>query len=748
MNSGKNIPGEAETILESITDGFFSLNLDWEFAYVNRQAERILERARNDLIGKTIWSVYPGLIGSELEALYRHCAREQATGSTTAYYPDHDRWYEAHVYPSRIGISVYFRNATERVRADEKLRESEQRFRLMTDAIPQMVWIADTTGRIVFFNKQWAVYTGESVETMGTQEMSGTFVHPDDEASTAQAWNTARREGQVLNTEQRIRSVSGEYRWFLVRAEPDRNPATGEIVRWFGTSTDVHDRKLVAMTLKAERDQSRHIFDSMSEGFAIMSHDWKMMQINAVGLHVGQRTTEKVIGRSLWDVWPEIIGTEIETRYRRVMTTREPDTFEQYLPFSNGVSLWLELRLLPILDGGMAVHYRDISERKQIEEQLKEADRRKDEFLAMLAHELRNPLAPISAAADLLRIAPSDEKRVKQISEIISRQVTHMTGLVDDLMDVSRVTRGLVLLGKEILDARRVVSDAVEQVRPLIDARRHQLAIHVSPEMAPVLGDQKRLVQAVGNLLSNAAKYTPEGGSIALRMDVRNDQIKIMVADNGIGMTPDLVSRAFELFTQAERTADRTQGGLGIGLALVKSLVGLHQGQVFARSNGLGKGSEFTLCLPRHAMHGIHAERSPVSDSTLQLAPENGLRLLIVDDNADAARMLGMVLEAAGHEVMVEHSSAKALERALIDAPDACLLDIGLPDMDGNELARQLCLLPQTQASTLIAVTGYGQEPERKNAANAGFAYHFVKPVDTAALASLLAQLAESRNAE
>lgn len=400
----------------------------------------------------------------------------------------------------------------------------------------------------------------------------------------------------------------------------------------------------------------------------------------------------------------------------------------------------------PIRDGngkivGAVVAEQDISERVRVEEALRQAGRHKDEFLAMLAHELRNPLAPIAAAGDLLAFGRLDEARVRQTSAIISRQVRHMAGLVDDLLDISRVTRGLIRLEKTGLDAKRVVADAVEQVRPLIEARRHRLSVHTPPESAFVMGDQKRLVQVLTNLLSNAAKYTQEGGSIDLDMEVIGAHVKITVTDNGIGMAPELIERAFELFAQADRTSDRSQGGLGIGLALVKGLVELHGGSVTVTSEGIGQGSRFTVCLPYVTKP---AERfDPDRVLAMTTGQVKRLKVMVVDDNTDAARMLAMLVEAIGHEVIVEHSSEKALARARLERPHVCLLDIGLPDIDGNELARRLRAQPETARSILVAVTGYGQEQDRRNAIEAGFDHHFVKPVDTGKLSDLLSRIDE-----
>lgn len=376
---------------------------------------------------------------------------------------------------------------------------------------------------------------------------------------------------------------------------------------------------------------------------------------------------------------------------------------------------------------------------RQAVDKLEEADARKDEFLAMLAHELRNPLAPIRSAAELLKVARLEPAQVQKTSEIIARQVDHMTGLVDDLLDVARVNRGLVTLEKKPLDLRRIVTDAVEQVNPLIAARRQRLSLELSALPAWVEGDHKRLVQVVGNLLNNAAKYTPEGGRLLLKTELQGGHVLLSVIDDGIGMEPSLAVRVFDLFAQAERTPDRSSGGLGLGLALVKSLVELHGGAVSCDSAGLGKGSRFTVQLALLARPGRSC--APASDDAA-LPVDKPLRVMIVDDNADAAQMMALFLQASGHDVVVEHGARQALERARAESPDVFLLDIGLPDVNGNELARLLRAQPQTAHALLIAVTGYSQERDRKTAMEAGFQHYLVKPVDPAKLVGLLAGVA------
>ena len=380
------------------------------------------------------------------------------------------------------------------------------------------------------------------------------------------------------------------------------------------------------------------------------------------------------------------------------------------------------------------------AQRSLAERELRAADQRKDEFLAMLAHELRNPLAPISTGAHLLKLLHSDNAQITQTCAIIARQVEHMTSLVDDLLDVSRVTRGLVTISTQILDLRKVVDDAAEQIRPLMGARRHKVVLDLPPENAAVKGDHKRLVQVVANLLGNATKYTPEGGHITLQLRQEDDAWVINVTDDGIGMDARLVERVFDLFTQAERTPDRSQGGLGLGLALAKSLVELHGGSVGAASEGLGKGSTFTVRLPRHTQGSLSA---PVAPAPAGVAA-GALRILVVDDNLDAAHTLNLFLHASGHTVELAYSGLDAIEIARVFAPQVCLLDIGLPDMDGNELARRLRSLPQTAGATLIAATGYGRQQDRERASEAGFDHYLVKPLNTVQLGEILA-LASSR---
>jgi len=374
---------------------------------------------------------------------------------------------------------------------------------------------------------------------------------------------------------------------------------------------------------------------------------------------------------------------------------------------------------------------------------LRDADQRKDEFLAMLAHELRNPLAPIVSAATMLANFDIDPAMVQRASEIIARQAGHMTSLIDDLLDVSRVTRGKVELEFREIDFKDVITDAIEQVRPLIEKLRHRVVLDLLPARAVVTGDRKRLVQVMTNLLSNAAKYTLEGGRIDVLLTARDDRMTVDIRDDGIGMSPELIATAFELFSQGARGLDRSQGGLGIGLALVRSLLKLHGGAVSASSEGPGCGSTFRVELPLSNRVNVERRARERSADNSRL---NALRIGVVDDNEDAAVTLALLLETLGHTVHVSHSARAALAALPAFEPDVCLLDIGLPEMNGYELAAALRQRAGTGQAILIAVTGYAQDKDRERARAAGFHDLFAKPVDLDMLGAALLQIERRRD--
>jgi signal transduction histidine kinase/CheY-like chemotaxis protein len=547
-----------------------------------------------------------------------------------------------------------------------------------------------------------------------------------------------------------VRNGYEEQTWFTFSYSPVRDDA-GVIAGVYCACVEVTGQVLAERYRDEENKRLVTLFEQAPGIVAVLRGPEHVFEItNKSYMDLIGRTD--LVGKTAREALPEVEGQGFFELLDQVYTSGMPFVGhavpldverEQGAPLERR---YLDFVYQPIRDPagdvvGIFVEGSDVTIRKQVEDELRAANRQKDQFLAMLAHELRNPLAPITTAAQLLKMGTLDAKGVRNASEIIARQAEHMTDLVNDLLDVSRVTRGLVTLEKEELDVNAVVTGALEQVRPLIESKRHSLTMQLSGEPVHVLGDRTRLVQVLSNILNNAAKYTPTGGQILLRVTATDDRVVVTVSDNGIGIEPDVLPYIFELFTQAERTPDRSQGGLGIGLALVKSLVALHGGSVDARSEAPGKGSEFEICLPRL---DTDAPVRAVSGGEATAARAQPLRVIVVDDNQDAAQMLATLLEVQGHAVSVEYDGRGALLRARIERPHVMLLDIGLPDTDGYALARQLRAIPELRGITLIALTGYGQEADRRLAQEAGFDHHLVKPADLAQVSTILASVQRS----
>lgn len=393
------------------------------------------------------------------------------------------------------------------------------------------------------------------------------------------------------------------------------------------------------------------------------------------------------------------------------------------------------------IDGAVVVAM-DITDRIEAEKALRKANSHKDEFLAMLGHELRNPLAPIAMAAQLIDQSGACSGSMRETGAIITRQVRHMRGLIDDLLDTARVSQGLIQLDLRSQDLQALIHEALEQTQDLLQQMGHELQLQLPPAPLILRADGKRIVQIVANLLHNAAKYTPQYGLIQLRAWTAPDAVCIEVADNGVGMSEDTLRRAFDLFSQAEREADRQQGGLGLGLALVKKLAELHGGRVWAESAGPGQGSRFTLQLP------LQQARELPQPLVQELSPPParlGLHILLVDDNADAAQTLAMFLRSWGHDCQVAFSGEQALIMSASAMPEVFVLDIGLPGMDGRELARQLRNRPSAAQCLLIALSGYAQPEEQRKALSAGFDHYLVKPVEVDRLDELLRDFAQAR---
>ena len=444
---------------------------------------------------------------------------------------------------------------------------------------------------------------------------------------------------------------------------------------------------------------------------------------------------ERVLGRRLGDFVQSEDRPLLETALATARSN--PTRVELRLLGPEGHGTPAHFALSPLRTeqfDGICLIITDLTEHYRARE-LIASGRKKDEFLAMLAHEFRNPLAPIRHAVDVLRLLEPGDERFGQMRDLIGRQTHHLSRLVDDLLDISRVTQGKINLQIQPVDVNRVLSEGVELARPLIDERRHRLTLRPLIEPARVAGDFTRLVQVVGNLLNNAAKYTAPGGEILASVERDGRWVSIRVVDNGMGIAADLLPRVFDLFTQASRAPDRAPGGLGIGLSLVHSIVALHGGSVEAKSDGAQKGSEFIVRLP------LSAERYDAAASDAEPRPvgRSSRRIVVIDDNRDAADSMATLLQLRGHAVQVAYDGPSGLALALEHRPHLAFVDIGLPGLDGYELARQLRARVRGSGVVLVALTGYGRDEDRVLSKDAGFDHHLVKPVPGEALERLLA---------
>jgi PAS domain S-box-containing protein len=494
--------------------------------------------------------------------------------------------------------------------------------------------------------------------------------------------------------------------------------------------------------LRQSEEKFRLLVEGVREyGIFMLDPDGYITSWNSGAERIKGYTAEEIIGQHFSRFYPpDAIARGWPQHELRVARKEGRFEDEGWRLRKDGTPFWANVVITSLHDSegrlvGFAKVTRDLTDKKRVEA-LEQAERQMNEFLAMLGHELRNPLAPIRNAVAMMQTSELSEPNLRWARDVIDRQVTHLARLVDDLLDVSRITSGRISLRKEPLALTPIVASAVEASRPLIEARKHTLETLLPDEPLMTEGDLTRLSQIVLNLLNNAAKYTPEGGHLRLSVGEEGGKVVIRVRDTGIGIPADLLPKIFDLFTQGDGSLDRSEGGLGIGLTLVHKLVQMHGGSVEAHSEGPGSGSEFVVRLP------LLDAPSP-DDATLQDAesspPTGSRRVLVVDDNHDSAESMAILVEIWGHEVRTAHDGPAALALAAEYRPDVVLLDIGLPGMSGYEVAKRLQELPGLERAILVAVTGYGQQSDRERTREAGFDHHLVKPVKPTHLQELLA---------
>lgn len=490
-------------------------------------------------------------------------------------------------------------------------------------------------------------------------------------------------------------------------------------------------------------EEITHVLDGSGSGFVSLDAQFRYRYVNGTAEQLLGRKRGEMLGRSPGEVFPEARGTEALAILQRVFELREAEETETYFdPWDR----WFRVRLDPLPDGGILVQFDDITQARKTLHDMRESGRHKDEFLATLAHELRNPLAPIRHALELLQSGSVDDPRA--LHRMMDRQLKHLTRLVDDLLELSRINRGKVILQKEPLDVRNAVNAAVEAVRPEIDKRNQALIVHLPSDPAIVHGDPVRLTQVVTNLLNNASKYTPDEGQISVEMDRTEGEVEISVSDTGIGIAEDVLARVFEPYLQGDSLACRDTVGLGLGLTVVRRLTEQHGGTVSVRSEGRDRGSRFSVTLPLRDAPESSSESLPPATRAAPGSPSppsGTLRVVVVDDNRDAADSLRMLLVANGCDARVVYAGEPALDAVLEDPPDVLILDIGLPDVSGYDVARRIRQSDLVHQPLIIALTGWGQQDDRAISAAAGIDHHLVKPADWAAISDILARDAAAR---
>jgi PAS domain S-box-containing protein len=652
------------------------------------------------------------------------------------------------------GVSI---DTSERKQAEAALQNTSSRLNATLAAAEVATWTWDIRTDLVSADRNLArLFLGEHAESRELP-IAAFFeaIHADDLIEVMAQIRKAIASGEPYEARYRVRAAGGGYRFVIARGRAEY-AADGSPLRLPGVIVDVTRQHEAEEQLRASEERYHTLFDVMDEAFCVIEmmydengtvSDYRFIEANpAFATHTGMHGA---VGRTMREMVPDHDEHWFAT-YDRVAKTGEALRFEDE---AKALDRWFDVYAIRLGGPGslrLALLFTDISERKRAEERLRqladdlsEMDRRKTEFLATLAHELRNPLAPIRNGLEIMRLASSKPGTVARVRAVMERQVDQMVHLVDDLLDVARITRGQIDLKRQPVDLQTVIASAVETSMPLIEASGHHLEVSLDGQPLPLDADPTRLAQVLGNLLNNAAKYTLPGGRITLSVKREDAQAVVEVSDNGIGIPAEALDSIFEMFTQVGPNMDRASGGLGIGLSLVRRLVELHGGAVSATSAGPGRGSTFTLRLPLASKPAAEREKEapPAAAESAR-----SLRVLVVDDNVDAAETLAALVEMMGHQVHVAHDGAQALQLAAAFDPDVAFLDIGLPGMDGYDLARALRhALTAREGSAppiaLVALTGWGAEQDRAASAAAGFNHHLTKPADLGAIERLLAAL-------
>ncbi|WP_414571739.1 ATP-binding protein [Nostoc sp. CCY 9925] len=632
-----------ETVLAGIQDQFFVLDSEWRYSFVNERVAEFVGFSKEELLGRSIWEIFPDVVGSEFYTQIHRAIAEQTVVRFEYFYPRWNRWFENRVYPFSEGVSVFVTDVSDvyeelrlRKQAEEALRESEQRFRLMADSAPTLIWMSGVNRLCNYFNKTWLDFTGRSIEQeMGNGWTQG--IHTDDLQSCLDTYVNAFDARQGFQVEYRLKRFDGKYRWIFDVGVP-RFTAEGDFLGYIGSCIDITERK------EAEEGRDR------------------LLQLE------------------------QAARTEAER-----------------------------------------------------------ANRIKDEFLAVLSHELRSPLNPILGWASLLQTREFDQAAVKKAIATIERNAKLQAQLIEDLLDVSRILQGKLNLNMFPVNLTFVIDAALETVRLAAEAKDIQIHKTLDTSVEQVLGDSGRLQQVIWNLLSNAVKFTPQGGKIDIQLQRIDTQAEIIVSDTGKGISREFLPHVFEYFRQADSTTTRKFGGLGLGLAIVRHLIELHGGRIWAESLGEGQGATFTVRLPliKKDLSGKKDNNITASDASPTTEILTGLQILVVDDDVDTREFHRFVLEQAGAKVTAAASALEALQVLAQSKLDILVSDIGMPETDGHMLMRQVKALQADQGKQILAIalTAYAGEINQQQALESGFQKHISKPIEPEQLVKAIATL-------
>jgi PAS domain S-box-containing protein len=733
-------------IVESSDDAILSRDLNGFITSWNKSAERIFGFTAEEVIGKITKQLYPADRRNEEEELLERVRNGERIEhfETVRIHKDGSRVdvaltlsplkdHQGHI----IGASKVMRDITAIKKAREAVRLSEERFHLLADNVAQLIWMADADGSNFWFNQRWTEFSGMTLEQLRVDTKS--LHHPDHHERVNESLKAQAEKGLQWEEQFPLKSKEGVYHWFLAMAMPVKD-AEGRVVRWFGTLTDITKERADRELIQESEERFRMLADHMSQ-MAYMADARGMITwvnrrwIDYTGLDVDQMNNGG---------WGRVVDPAhfngMASSYSSVQAKGEPWEYVFRLRSTTGEYRWFLSRSVPIKNENGEVQRwfgtnTDITEQKLAEEALEESARHKDHFLATLAHELRNPLAPLKNGLQLMELSPDDPDTLETTRAMMVRQLDHMVRLVDDLMDLSRISSGKIELVVEQVELAPVVATALESCKPLIERREHDLSVHQEDAPLFVHGDKARLTQVVANLVNNAAKYTPPGGRITVAVEQQQGEVVVRVKDTGIGIEPNAMPRVFDMFAQISADHRSDTSGLGIGLNIVQRLVHMHKGRITGHSEGLGKGCEFTVHLPLvPVMTASTPEAAPLPKADTMATR----RVLVVDDNQDAAISMSLILKKQGHVVETAHDGVEGVAKAELFRPHVIFMDIGMPRMNGYEACKTVRTKSWGRDIFIIALSGWGQAEDRTRSEEAGFDEHIVKPIERKTLIRLI----------